>query len=124
MTINPSSKVILIVEDDPLSRFAIKSRLDTEGYKTIEAASAKEAIEHLYTGVRPDLILLDLRLPGKGGEQFNTELKGNALFSHIPVVVTSAFVEEALDVSKFEAVFQKPIDIATLLEKISEILHD
>lgn len=76
-------KTILIVDDDIYIGNMIEDVLSREGYRTVRAYSGTEVLMYLSTN-RPDLILLDLMLPGLSGEELLPLIKG------IPVIVVSA----------------------------------
>jgi CheY-like chemotaxis protein len=113
------AKSILIVEDDVLNLEAYSSLLKNEGYQTIEVQNAQTAVEYLYRGILPDLILLDLKLPGRHGADLIAEMKLNPLFKNIPVIVASGFIGPAFDRSGVVAVFEKPVNNFELLKAIS-----
>jgi two-component system cell cycle response regulator DivK len=115
------AKKVLVIEDDETSRFALSSLLGNAGHKVFEAATAKEAIAILYSREMPDLILLDLRLPDKGGDQFAVELHSNPLFKNIPIIVISGYLDSSATLKGVLASFEKPIDNELLLKKISEV---
>src|SRR4051812_25886948 len=104
-----SGKTILVVEDDDTSRFALVSLLRGAGHNVQEASTAKEGVSSLYSKVLPDLILLDLRLPDKGGDQFATELHANPLFKKIPIIVISGYLDGTAPLKGVLATFEKPI---------------
>ena len=117
-----SGKTVMVVEDDEASRFALVSLLEDAGHNVLAASSAKEAVKHLYSRVLPNLILLDLRLPDKGGDEFAAELHANPPFKNIPIIVISGYLDSAATLKGVLASFEKPIDNSQLLEKISEVL--
>jgi two-component system, response regulator PdtaR len=79
---------ILVVEDDPLIRFAIAEELRDLGASVVEAATADEAWEYLTCGSQVDLIFTDHRMPGSmTGAQLAVRVKGR--FPGLEVVVTS-----------------------------------
>ena len=82
--------VILLCDDDPDSRLAMRSSLQKHGYEVVEAETGTEAIAYAEE-VGVDAILLDLTLPGMNGWQTLRQLKSNAATSGIPVVVLSVF---------------------------------
>lgn len=79
-------KTILIIDDDAHIGNMLEEALSKEGYRVSRAYSGTEALLVL-SGIRPDLILLDLMLPGLSGEDVLPKLKG------IPVIVVSAKVD-------------------------------
>ena len=79
-------KTILIIDDDIHIGNMIEEILTREGYRVLRAYSGTEAVL-LLSGTRPDLILLDLMLPGLSGEEVMSQIKG------IPVIVVSAKVD-------------------------------
>ncbi|HIK18049.1 MAG TPA: response regulator [Leptolyngbyaceae cyanobacterium M33_DOE_097] len=80
---------VLIIEDEPVMREMLHRLLQKEGWQTIEAENGREGLEKL-AQTPPDLILLDLMMPEMDGFQFISELRCQAQFSHIPVVVVTA----------------------------------
>jgi len=112
------SAKILVVEDNPDSRELVVTVLAHAGYEVIEAAngpeSLREAIRH-----RPDLILMDLGLPGVQGDEVMSRIKSDPRIANIPIVVITAFdrnagaVKRAMDAGANEIVF-KPIDLKKL----------
>jgi diguanylate cyclase (GGDEF)-like protein len=80
---------ILVVEDEPAIARLLHATLEAEGYATLVARTGEEGIEQAVREV-PELILLDLVLPGIDGFEVVQRLRGNARTAHIPVVVLSA----------------------------------
>ncbi|CDX21702.1 DNA-binding response regulator in two-component regulatory system with KdpD [Mesorhizobium sp. ORS 3359] len=90
---------ILVVDDEPPIRKLLRVGLGSQGYTVSEASNAKAAIELLQTE-RPDLILLDLGLPGMTGLELLRKWRGEGL--DIPVVILSSRTDEAGIVSALE----------------------
>ena len=116
---------ILIVEDDQDTRQLLKIRLESKGYETAFAADAVTAIQVARTE-RPDLILLDMGLPGGDGVVVMERLKIFPALAHIPVVVVSAreptVTEPRATEAGAQAYVQKPIDNEELLGAVRSAL--
>jgi CheY-like chemotaxis protein len=127
---------ILLVEDDPLDQELIKSSLRNQKVANdiYVVDSGEEALDFLYhrgnysNGTpRPDLILLDLNMPGMGGKEFLRQVKNDEHFKVIPVniLTTSDSDKDILDSYKLHAngYLNKPVDLPELkeiMEKIQE----
>lgn len=115
---------ILLVEDNPISRRMFSDLLGRR-YHVVEADSAESAKEHLRAG-RPDLIVMDVQLPGMDGLSFTRRLKADAATADIPIVALSAYalssdVQRALDAGCADYIL-KPIDIAGFVERVTRAL--
>ncbi len=80
---------IMVVEDNEPSRDALCRRLERRGYQVIPAVDGEEAVAMARTRL-PNLILMDLGLPGIDGWEATRRLKADALTRHIPLIVLSA----------------------------------
>jgi CheY-like chemotaxis protein len=110
-------KKILIVEDDTNAREALAEILQIEGYQTFKARNGREALSKLIR--KPDLILLDLRMPEMDGREFlarKRHLQGDA----VPVFVVTA--SDASDLSVRQ--FRKPLDLEALLTAIDQTIKE
>lgn len=85
---------ILICDDEPPLRQLMRAILDDDTYEFEEAADAEEALERAIE-VEPDLVLLDVMLPGGSGLDVLRELRMHATLSHTPVVVVTAWTSAA-----------------------------
>ncbi len=113
-----SDKSVLLVEDDPLTRGAMRMVLEWEGYRVSCAANGQEALDLLHKGERPALILLDIGMPVLDGRQFREEQEKDPALAQIPVIVVSGTaVAATVDAA---AHVQKPFLPAELLEAIRE----
>jgi signal transduction histidine kinase/CheY-like chemotaxis protein len=80
---------LLIIDDDPAARYTIRKCLQDAPYHVLEAANAREGMRAATT-MRPELIVLDLNLPDRRGEDVLRELAGGEATSAIPVIVATA----------------------------------
>lgn len=80
---------ILVVDDEPDLRLLVRMTLEGSGYRVEEASTAREALD-LVPRVRPQLVLLDIRLPDADGFDVLRELRSTEELAHTPVVMMSA----------------------------------
>jgi CheY-like chemotaxis protein len=113
--------VILHVEDDAPVRFLYKEVFEELGYEIIQANSAEEALQILRRK-KPDIIILDLKMPGMGGKGFLEKL--HRMKAQIPIVVSTAYPYMALDTSALgaDAYVVKSGDMAELVEKVGSLV--
>jgi CheY-like chemotaxis protein len=118
---------ILIVEDDPDTRELLKARLKVHGYETAFAFDAVTAIS-VAREEKPDLILLDMGLPGGDGVVVMDRLKTFPALAHIPVIVVSARDASTTEPRAAEAgasaYVQKPIDNEQLMSAVRKALGE
>jgi two-component system cell cycle response regulator DivK len=119
------TKTILIAEDDPNNRKLFRDILRAAGYETLEAGNGAEAL--LLAGQRkPDLILMDIRMPVMDGLSAVRRLKADPVTRPIPVIVVSAFAmekdqENAL-LAGCDGYMSKPFGIRDLRDRIRGFL--
>jgi two-component system response regulator (stage 0 sporulation protein F) len=120
-------KRILIVDDHAPNRELITLVLQRLGYETAEAASGITAIEQARTA-SPDLILLDLGLPGMNGDEVLAHLKQDPNTSDIPVIVNTAYhaqsplVQRAMALGVAEIIY-KPMKLGSLRDAVRQHLQ-
>jgi len=85
----PRSGTVLVVDDSRVGRMAVESVLKAEGHRVIDAESGPEALEVLEQ-MRPDLIVLDVRMPGMDGFELCERIRGKSELRRIPIVFLSA----------------------------------
>jgi CheY-like chemotaxis protein len=108
-------RVILVVEDDHDSRVLLRAALETAGYVVHTAADGRMALELLTTvDPRPELVILDLRMPVMDGWQLMAYLRQHPELSTIPVGIQSADEDSTLP-DGVSFVLHKPIDVDALL---------
>jgi CheY-like chemotaxis protein len=111
---------VLIVEDDEDIREALQVTLESVGYKVASARNGKEGLELLTSNPMPGLILLDLMMPVMNGWSFAEALEHNTMLSAIPVVVVTAYAEEAGSLKHARSFIKKPVDVALLLNVVRQ----
>jgi DNA-binding response OmpR family regulator len=118
---------ILIVDDDPDLRRALKLRLRANHYETLQAGDGYAAIA-MATKERPSLIILDLGLPAGDGYVVLERLQSNDALSDIPVIVLTARDSQSSEKRSLAAgaaaFFQKPVDNNELMELIRATLQN
>lgn len=117
---------ILLVEDERPIREMLKFGLEAEGYEVLEAASASEGRNVLNSGI-VDLIVSDWMMPGQSGIDFVKELRRDELFSHIPVIMLTARVEETDKIRGLDEgaddYLTKPVAMKELFARIRALLR-
>ncbi|MBC8207446.1 MAG: response regulator transcription factor [Kiritimatiellales bacterium] len=121
-----ASQNILIIEDEEDIRELVRYNLEREKFKVDEAASGEEGLK-VAARSKPDLILLDLMLPGKDGMQVCRELKQNDETRDIPVVMMTAKGEESDIIAGLELGAEdyivKPFSPKVLVARVKAVLR-
>jgi two-component system, OmpR family, response regulator MprA len=115
-------QTILVVEDDAALRGLFTAALAAAGFEPREASNGYEAI-HSVDRDRPDLIVLDLLLPGFGGLGVQREIADRAATKHIPIVIVTGSTRE-LDHLSVACVLRKPIDPDELVDTVRKCLAE
>jgi CheY-like chemotaxis protein len=115
---------LLVVDDDHDILFSLQDALEMEGYRVATAASGREALESLRSGLRPDLILLDLMMPDVSGWAFRAWQRAHEEFASIPVIIVSGQGLSASEVSRLgvEGYLPKPLDLDALLSTVARFV--
>lgn len=116
------SKTILAIEDNKVNMLLVSRVVEAEGYDLLRAEDGPEALE-LLKETAPDLILLDVNIPGINGLDLARMIKDDEKLSSIPVVATTANVlvgdkERCLEAGCDEYL-PKPLDI----RRLREVMH-
>ncbi len=119
-------KKILIVEDDKFLRELMARKLEKEGYEISEAVDGEEGFKKAQTE-KPDLILLDLILPGMDGFEVLTKVKDDPNLSQIPVIVLSNLgqkedVERGLKLGAIDYLIKAHFTPGEIIEKVRAVL--
>jgi two-component system cell cycle response regulator DivK len=116
-------RTILIVEDNDKNMKLVRDLLQYNGFTTLEATTAEDGIA-LARERLPDLVLMDIQLPGMDGIAALAELRRDPATSRIPVVALTASVmkedRERFEAAGFDGLLMKPIDVKTFPQQVRE----
>jgi two-component system cell cycle response regulator DivK len=119
------NKTILVVEDHEDNRRIMRDLLTSSGYEVIEAVTGEEGVTAAET-YRPDLILMDVQLPGMDGYEATRRIKANHDLQKVPIIVVTSYALSGDDVKAFEAgcdaYVTKPYSPRELLARVHEFL--
>jgi len=120
------AKKILIIEDDKFLRKIISLKLAQEGYEISESIDGEDGIKKVEKE-KPDLVLLDLILPGIDGFEVLAEMKTNPVLSKIPVIILSNLgqkddIEKGLKMGANDYLIKAHFTPDEIIAKIKEIL--
>ncbi|MCJ7800730.1 MAG: response regulator [Candidatus Marinimicrobia bacterium] len=118
-------KKILVVDDEPQIVRLLSQRLKANGYETFAAHDTYQCIK-MAQEVKPDLILVDIKMPAGGGIQAFEILKASIYTSSIPIIFITAYpgdeVKNQVKELGADGFFAKPFNSADLLQKIDELI--
>ena len=117
---------VLVVDDNASNRLLLESLLDSEGYEVRTARNAEEALQELQR-LSPQVILMNMQLPGMDGFELTRRIKGAAATRDIVVIAVTAYAMEgdeqrALDAG-CDGYLSKPINTRTLSSMIDEYIY-
>jgi two-component system, cell cycle response regulator DivK len=116
---------ILLIEDNAQNLYLTRFLLESRGHRVHEAASGRLGLE-MAARIRPDLILLDVQLPGMDGHAVARALKADAVLKAIPIVAVTSYAmagdREKCLAAGAEGYIEKPINPATFVGEIERYL--
>lgn len=112
---------ILIVDDESDFRTTLNLLLSMEGFEVSEAASGDRAVELVRAGMRPDVLLLDFRMPGLNGAETLQKLRSEALDARVVLVTAASEAHEIARQHGFDAVLRKPVGPDELMATIGKV---
>ncbi len=121
-----TTKKILIADDEPDILEILSFNLKAEGYEVITAKNGDEALEKAKVS-KPDLIILDMMMPGKNGLEVCNILRSQSMFAGTLIVFLTAISDETTEIKSLENgaddYLTKPISSKVLLSKVSSLLR-
>jgi len=119
-------KRVLIVEDDPLDMRLFSAMLAAEGYRVLRAIDGPRGVD-LAHREPPDLIIMDINLPGMSGIEATRMLKEDPETAGIPIIITTAFGmcgdDPEISTSGSDGFVAKPIAFSNFLEMVEMVLE-
>lgn len=117
------AKKVLYIEDDPINRYLVKKILTSKGYEVFEAENGNEGIVKSEE-VKPDLILMDMQMPGLDGYEATKQIKGKPGLESIPIIALTAHAlhgdKEKCLAAGCDGFIPKPIDVKNFEGQISQ----
>lgn len=121
-----TKSLILIVEDNEKNMKLARDVLQSRGYATLEAVSGEEGVR-LARERKPDLVLMDIQLPGINGIEALQRLRGDPQTAKIPVVAFTASVMQAdraqFTTAGFDSFVSKPISLREFIDTVQRLLQ-
>jgi len=114
-------KTVLVVDDEPVLRVLVREILQEEGYSVIDAADGGSMLELLHD-VRPDLVLMDVMMPGIDGREAYQALRTRMDLPDLPVVMMSAAVQPSRLDPSIAAFLRKPFDLTELVDLVAHLI--
>ena len=118
--------VILIVEDNEKNMKLARDVLQAKGYRTLEAVTGEEGVKLAKENL-PDLVLMDIQLPGINGIEAFKQIRADAKTAHIPVAALTASVtptdRSQITAAGFDAFVGKPINLKEFLETVKRLVE-
>lgn len=118
--------LILIIEDNEKNLKLVRDVLQVKGYETIEATNAEDGVR-LAVERAPDLVLMDIQLPGMNGIEARGVLRANPATSAIPVIAVTASVmqqdRKQITDAGFDGYVGKPINLKEFLDSVRATLE-
>ena len=123
----PDDLRVLVIEDERDSALVLGTALQYGGVKSWSVPSAEAGLAALKE-VQPNLLMVDLALPGMDGWEFLKQVQADPLTADIPAVVVSSYLtptvaRKALEVG-FRACFPKPVDSTSLVRQLITLLNE
>ena len=116
-----NSKTVLVVDDEPVLRTIVREILHEEGYAVIEAADGRVMLE-MMAKERPDLVLMDVMMPGIDGREAYRQLRLHPEHRDVPVVMMSAGVRPIKLDPSIAGFMAKPFDLSQLVELVARLI--
>ena len=117
---------VLIVEDNDKNMKLARDVLQAKGYQTLEAITGEDGVK-LAKERKPDLVLMDIQLPGINGIEAFRQIRADAKTSRIPVVALTASVtptdRTAIAAAGFDAFLSKPINLKEFLDTVKRMVE-
>jgi two-component system, chemotaxis family, chemotaxis protein CheY len=119
-----SLSTILIVDDDPSTRFVLRLILEREGYKVVEAGNGKAALDMIRPDPLPDIVMTDLMMPVMTGMELIRQLRSEPRTAAISIVVVSSNADAAQSLQssgEVDAIVSKPFTASKLADRIRAV---
>ena len=116
---------VLIMEDEPTINMILCELLKDEGFHVESAFDGSSGLKKIIEEPKPDLVIVDLRMPKVTGKEVVLAMQTNSDLKKIPIIIISGAVadpEEFPPDGSYQAVFSKPFDLIQVLKKVKELI--
>ena len=117
---------VLIIEDNEKNMKLARDVLQAKGYTTLEAVTGEDGVK-LAKEKKPDLVLMDIQLPGINGIEAFRQIRGDATTQAIPVIALTASVtptdRTAITAAGFDAFIGKPINLKEFIDTVKRLVE-
>ena len=120
-----SMAIVFSIDDNPLISMVIKLALTDEGHSVVTYDNCSEAYAKLEKGLKPDLILVDLNMPGMNGKELVEKMRSNSKLDYIPVaIITGSIPSTEILPAKdsYQALVIKPFDLQDLIDTVEGLI--
>ena len=118
------NKRVLVVDDVEFNRMLLIDMLERDGWEAEEGVDGKDALEKLEGDHGFRLLMLDIKMPGKSGEEVCSALRADSRYASLPIVAYTAHAledeRESLYAIGFDALLIKPINMAALKDSLAQ----
>jgi DNA-binding NtrC family response regulator len=122
---NPKSLVLIVDDEEPIRKL-LKARFEREGYAIATAENAEQALQVLEGGFRAEVVVTDIKMPGKSGLDLTQKVK--ALYPKVQVIVMTGHGEKstAIEALKFGAIDykEKPFDLDEMVHSVERVTRE
>lgn len=117
--------IVFTIDDNPLISMVIRLALTDEGHSVIAFENCSEAYAKLETGLKPDIILVDLKMPRMSGKELVEKMRSNPKFNRIPVTIITGSIpstESLPSEDTYQALIIKPFDLQELIVTVERLI--
>jgi two-component system chemotaxis response regulator CheY len=116
------AKKIMIVDDEPDIRAPVKEVLERNGYKVVTAVNADDCLKKVRAGEKPDLILMDIIMPGTPVREIVPKLSKIKIAYLSVVLISEAEKEDLMKSKNIVGIIQKPFKLAELIKRVKKLV--
>ena len=117
--------IVFTIDDNPLISMVIKLALTDEGHSVVAFDNCSEAHAKLEKGLKPDIILVDLNMPGMNGKELVEKMRSNPKLDYIPVTIITGSIPSAEILppkDTYQALIIKPFDLQELIDTVKRLI--
>jgi CheY-like chemotaxis protein len=116
--------IVYTIDDNPLISMVIKLALSDEGHNVVAFDNCLKAYAKLEKGIKPDIILVDLKMPGMSGKDLVEKMRSDQRYDYIPVTIITGSIPTAEILppkDAYQALVIKPFDLQELIDTVKRL---